>query len=115
MINDITWRAIKRAKIPTHKEQTGLIMHNGKRPDGATLIPWSRGKPLALDITIPDTYAVSHLQSTALEASRAAIHAAEMKCTKYRELDATHIFVPNAIDAASTWDKQATELIEEIG
>ena len=38
-----------------------------------------------------------------------------MKCTKYRELDATHIFVPIAIETAGTWDKQATELIEEIG
>ena len=39
----------------------------------------------------------------------------EMKCTKYRELDATHIFVPIAIETAGTWDKQATELLEEIG
>ena len=115
MINDIIWRAIKRAKIPTHKEPTGLVMQNGKRPDGATLFPWSRGKALARDITIPDTYAASHLQSTAIEVGRAAIHAAEMKCTKYRELDATHIFVPIAIESAGTWDKQATELIEEIG
>ena len=39
MINDIIWRAIKRAKIPTHKEPTGRVMQNGKRLDGATLIP----------------------------------------------------------------------------
>ena len=114
MINDIIWRAIKRAKIPTHKEPTGLIMQNGKRPNGTTLIPWSRGKALAWNVTIPDTYAASHLQSTALEAGRAAIHAADMKCTKFRELDATHIFVPIAIETAGTWDKQATELMEEI-
>ena len=114
-MNDIIWRAIKRAKIPTHKEPTGLIMQNGKRPDGATLISWSRCKALAWDVTIPDTYAASHLQSTALEAGRAATHAAEMKCTKYRELDATLLFVPIAINTAGTWDKQAMELIEEIG
>ena len=102
MINDIIWRAIKRAKIPTHKESTELIMQKGKRPDGATLIPWSRGKALAWDVTIPDTYAASHLQSTTLEAGWAAIHAAEKKCTKYRELDATHIFVPIAIETAGT-------------
>ena len=47
-----------------------------------------------------------------LKAGRAAIHAAEMKCTKYQELDATHIFIPIAIETAGTWDKQATELIE---
>ena len=38
-----------------------------------------------------------------------------MKCTKYRELNATHIFVPIVIETAGTWDKQATKLIEEIG
>ena len=115
MINAIILRAIKRAKIPKHKEPSGLIMQNGKRPDGATLIPWSRGKALAWDVMIPDTYAASHLQSTALEAGRAAIHAAEMKCTKYRELDTTHIFILIAIETVGTCDKQATELIEEIG
>ena len=115
MINGIIWLAIKRAKIPTHNEPTGLIMQNGKRPNGATLIPWSRGKALAWDVTIPDIYAASHLQSTALEAGRVAINAAEMNCTKYRELDATHIFVSIAIETAGTWDKQASELIEEIG
>ena len=99
---------------PTHKEPTELIMQNGKRPEGVTLIPWSRGKALAWDVTIPDTYAASHIQSTALEVGTSAIHAADMKCTKYRELDATHIFVPIAIETAGTWDKQATELIEEI-
>ena len=70
---------------------------------------------LAWDVTIPDTYAASHLQSTELEAGRAAIHAAETKCTKYRELVATHIYDPIAIETAGTCDKQATKLIEEIG
>ena len=101
---------LQRVKIPTHEEPTGLIMQIGKRPDEATLIPCSRGKALACDVTISDTYTASHRQSTALEAARAAIHA-EMKCTKYRELDATHIFVPIAIETSGTWDKQATELI----
>ena len=76
MINDVIWRSIKRAKIPTHKQPTGLILSDGKRPDGATLIPWSRGKEMAWDVTVPDTYAASHLQSTALEAGSAAKHAA---------------------------------------
>ena len=105
MIDDLIWRAIKRAKIPTRKEPTGLIMQNGKLPDGATLIAWSKGKALAWDVTIADTYTASHLQSTALEAGRAAIHAAEMNCTKYRELDAIHIFVPIAI-AWARWYPQ---------
>ena len=60
-------------------------------------------------------YAASHLQSTALEAGSAAKHAAEMKCTKYQELVATHLFFPIVIETAGTWDKRTIELIEEIG
>ena len=60
MLNDIIWRAIKRAQIPVHKGPTALITHGGKRPDGATLIPWSKGKPLAWNATVPNTFADSH-------------------------------------------------------
>ena len=46
-LNNIIWRSIKRAQIPVSKEPVGLSRTDEKRPDGATLIPWSRGKPLA--------------------------------------------------------------------
>ena len=72
MLNDIIWRAIKRAQIPAHKTPTELITHGGKRPDGATLIPWSKGKPLAWDVTVPDTYVDSHINMTSSEAGAAA-------------------------------------------
>ena len=67
MVNDIIWRAVRHAKVPAHKKPTGLILQNGKRPDGATLIPWSRGKALAWDVTIRDTYAMSHIRSTSVD------------------------------------------------
>ena len=76
MLNGIVGRAIKCAEIQTHKEPTGLILLNSKRPDEATLIPWSRVKALSWDVTVPDTYAISHLQSAALEAGSTAKHAA---------------------------------------
>jgi len=56
-LNDIIWRAMKRAQIPAVKEPVGLMRQDGKRPDGTTVLPWSRGKPLAWDVTIPDTHA----------------------------------------------------------
>ena len=60
-LNDLIWRAVKKAQIPASKEPIGLSRADGKRPDGATLVTWTRGKPLAWDVTVPDTYAASHL------------------------------------------------------
>ena len=115
MVNDVIWRAVKRAKIPAHKDPTGLVLQNSKRPDVATLIPWSRGKALSWDVTVPDTYATSHIQSTSVEVCSTAKHAASSKISKYHELSATHIFYSVSIETAGSWDAQAVEHVEEIG
>ena len=46
-MNDIIWRALKRAQIHAVKEPVGLMREDGKRLDGTTILPWARGKPLA--------------------------------------------------------------------
>ena len=114
-MNDILWRSIKRAQIPAVKEPVSLIRQDGKRPDGVTLLPWARGKPLAWDITVPDTYAESHLQDTACRPGAAADKAAANKSSKYCDLAGTHLFFPVAIETAGTWNQMAVELIQEIG
>ena len=38
-LNDLIWRAVKMAQISATKEPIGLSRIDGKRPDGATLIP----------------------------------------------------------------------------
>jgi len=58
-LNDIIWRAVKRAQIPAVKQPVSLMWDDNKHPDGTTLLPWARGKPMAWDVTIPDTYARS--------------------------------------------------------
>jgi len=58
------------------KEPAGLSRDDGKRPDGVTLLPWAKGKPLAWDVTVPDTYADSHLADMATTAGAAADKAA---------------------------------------
>ena len=105
---------IKINKILANKEPTSLVLQNGKRPDGATLISWSTGKALAWDVTVPDTYAPSHIQSTFAEACSAA-NAARSKIFKYHELSATHIFYPFSIETDGSWDAEAVKLTEEIG
>src|SRR6218665_1152461 len=46
-INDMILRGLSEAGIPSSKEPPGLICTDGKRPDRATLIPWSRGRYVA--------------------------------------------------------------------
>ena len=42
MLNDIIWRAIKRAQVPALEEPTDLDRQGRKSSDGATLSPWAR-------------------------------------------------------------------------
>jgi len=45
-INSIIALALRRADIPANLEPNGLLRNDGKRPDGATLVPWARGRCL---------------------------------------------------------------------
>jgi len=73
-----------------------------------------RSKPLAWDITVPDTYADAHVTSSAREAGSAATHAAANKNTKYNQLN-THVFFLVAVETGGTWHHQTVELVREIG
>ena len=87
LINDILWRVIKKAQVQACKEPVGLSRSDGKRPDGATLIPRSHGKPLAWDVTVPTQ---SHITWTTSNAGVAAEKAACSKPKKYEHLSITH-------------------------
>jgi len=71
-MNNNIIRAGKRAQIPAVKEPAGLLRSDSKCPDGATLIPWAKGKSMAWDITVLDTFAESRQRSTATEQGAAA-------------------------------------------
>ena len=85
-------------QISAVKEAHGLSREDRKRPDGETLIPWAHGKPLAWDVTVPDTFAPSHLPSTSLTADAAADKAVVSKTAKYDKLGGTRLFFPAAIE-----------------
>ena len=59
-VNDILHRTLRSAQVPARLEPSGLTRSDGKRPDGVTLVPWRRGKPLVWDATCPDTLAFSY-------------------------------------------------------
>jgi len=70
----------------------------------------ARRKPVAWDVTVPDTYAEWHIDQTVREACSAANKAAANKIVKYGALSASHIFCQS-----STWNQSAIEMIQEIG
>jgi hypothetical protein len=114
-LNDTIWRALKRAGIQATKEPLGLLRNDGKRPDGVTLTPWSRGKCLAWDVTVPDTYAASHILSTSITPAAAADKAAVNKKIKYQSIIQTHIFIPIAVETAGVLNREATEFLQDLG
>jgi len=70
---------------------------------------------MAWDVTVPDTYAESHISSTVVKAGAAAHRAAQSKTDKYASLVTTHIFCPFAIETAGAWHETAIEVTQEIG
>ena len=105
-MNDIIWRAIKRVQIPATKEPVSLIQQDGKRPDGTTLLTWARGKPMAWDVTVPDTYAESDIDQTAREACSALSSkqgSREQDCQVWRAVCLSHLF------ASGSWNCRCLE------
>ena len=73
--------------MPSVKEPTGLIPASDLRPDGASTLPWARGRCLAWDVTAPDTLAQSHLQATSGCAGASTAKAEATKVAKYAALE----------------------------
>ena len=114
-INDLIWRSLSRAGLPSTKEPVGLIRADGKRPDGLTLIPWQGGKNLTWDVTVADTLAASHLPSTSRKAGSAAESAGDKKETKYADLARSYIFIPIALETLGPLSAKAVTFLTELG
>src|SRR6218665_3008878 len=97
------------------KEPSGLLRIDGKRPDGATLIPWSAGRYMAWDPTVVHTCAASYLSQTAISAGSAAEQAAVCKTAKYALLPATPVFVPIAFETLGPVNAEGAEFLSELG
>jgi len=96
--------------IPATKEPHGLTRSDGKRPDGLTLVPWQRGKPLSWDVTVICTLADSYVELAAQEAGSAAKLAATHKLAKYSALGAQYDFQPVAVETLGPLNESAVLL-----
>jgi len=113
LLNDIVHHALIRAGVPAKKEPEGLA--RGLRPDGATLVPWASGRPLAWDVTVADTVADSYLDKTVHVAGSAAAVLAAAKIRKYNPLENTHIFVPLAFETIGPVCAEGVSFFVEVG
>jgi hypothetical protein len=114
-VNDIIARSLRSAEIPSLREPPGCSHEDGKRPDGLTLIPWSRGRSLVWDFTCVDTFAASYVLDTANYSGAAAVKAEERKRRKYDFLLGRYHFVPVAVETSGVWGKEGLKFIRQIG
>ena len=117
LANEVLVRAIRSVEVHAELEPPRLLRGDGKRPDGATLDPWSGGHYLVWDFTCPDTLAPSHLRQSSQEAGSAAALAETRKVTKYSEIASSgdFIFAPIAVETLGVWGTSALAICEEIG
>ena len=114
-VNDIIHRALHSAGVQAMREPTGLCGTSDRRPDGVTLIPWRRGKPLVWDFTCPDTLAPSHLRNTSAVAGAAALDAESIKRNKYADLDNAYEVLPVVVETLGVWGEAAWNFVEALG
>ena len=78
------------------------------------MMPWRCGCALAWDVTCPDTYAPSHLRLATSEAGAVAEQAEVRKSVKLADLQASHHFVPVAIETSGVFGQEALSFIREL-
>jgi hypothetical protein len=116
MLNDIVKRALATAGLPSQLEPVGLTRSDGKRADGVTLIPWTRGDCLAWDVTAVDALAPSNVTRSASTPSSAATAAEERKTAKYEELVSRgYIFQPVAFEVQGRPGPSTENFLNTLG
>ena len=114
-INDIICRSLTSAKVPARLEPNGLYRSDGKKPDGISLLPWKEGKCLIWDVTCPDSFAPSHLASSASGAGVVAKQAENVKNSKYSALRPRFHFVPLEIETTGVFGPEAYVFLRDLG
>ena len=111
-LNEILKGVLTSAHIPSRLEPTGLSKTDGKHPDGATTAPWKSGCLLVWGATCLDTFATSYRAHTTLQAGRVA---EDRKGEKYRDLPASHIFIPVAIETMGAFGLRSLSFVQDLG
>ena len=114
-INDTIKRSLNAAKIPCQLEPNRLFRSDGKRPDRATMVPWSGGKVLVWDATCPDTLAPSYSSLATREAGLVAEEAERRKKVIYSHLECSYCFIPVVVETLGVFGPEARGLVKDLG
>ena len=104
----------QQAGCPSILEPPGMTRVDGKRPDGATILLYERGLPMAWDATIVHTSAQSYRHLTSAHAGEAAAAAVAKMRVKYAALDGRVDFRSVGLETLGPFGPSASELLDSI-
>lgn len=114
--NNTIHKGLATASVPAKREPPGMFRDDGKRVDGVTLIPWSKGQNLVWDATCSDTLAPSHLHLSCVAPGKVAMKAANLKINKYKKLlEQNYIILPFAVETLGPWCSEAIKFVDILG
>ena len=114
-LNNIIHRAMTSANIPSRLEPTGMTRDDGKRPDGATLIPWKTGKPLVWDVTCRHPLSTSYIDTATGRSGAVAERAECEKQVKYSSLGSRYFFQPVAVETTGGMGPGTLTFVKDLG
>ena len=112
--NSLVNEAFRSARIPATMEPIGLVRSDGRRPDGASLVPWFRGKCIAWDFTCVHRLCASNISSATNAGPVIADAAENRKRNRYHDIEVTHIFEPVAYETLGGIGTTSWQFLKEL-
>ena len=113
-VNDILYRTLGSAHIPSGLEPSDLNHSDGKQSEGITMIPWKNRKLLVWDVACSDTLTPSYHCHAASSTGAVANLAEERKSSKYSSLAPSHSFTPVAIESKGPIGRKSLGFLMEL-
>ena len=114
-LNDVVKRGLAAAGVPSWLEPVGLDRVDGRRPDGVTVFPYSRGKCLTWDATCADTYAPSSVVDSAVAPGSAASAAEVRKREHYRNITDRYLLEPVSVETTGILGPSTIDFLRRLG
>ena len=113
-VNNLIRTALESAHVPTILEPQGVLLMNGKRPDGMIIFSWKKGKCMVWDLTCNDTFAPNHLNVSSNHLGKMAEQAEQAKLTKYEKLERDFEIVPICVKTMGPWGPNGLKFVREV-